>query len=54
MSTVKFGTLAQAPEWRKHLRPDGKRQTAKRERKLGQKIAVEPCTHTYENHRPLA
>lgn len=38
MSTTKKGTLIQAPEWRKHLRPDGKRQTAKRERQAAAKL----------------
>lgn len=37
MSTVKKGILTPAPEWAKHLRPYGKRQFWKGERKAAQR-----------------
>jgi hypothetical protein len=35
MSTVKKGILARTKQWAKHLRPFGKRQQNKAERKAG-------------------
>lgn len=40
MATVKQGTLTRAGEWWKHLRPYGKRQFWKKERKAAQNSAM--------------
>ena len=39
MATVKKGILTRAREWWKHLRPFGKKDFWKRERKAGQREA---------------
>lgn len=41
MATIKKGTLTQAGQWWKHLRPFGKRQFWKRERRAAQRL----CRH---------
>lgn len=43
MATVKQGTLTRAGEWWKHLRPYGKRQFWKKERKAQQRASRRAC-----------
>lgn len=40
MATVKQGTLSRAGEWWKHLRPYGKRQFWKKERRAASRYAL--------------